>query len=393
MPCDRLSLLKRLAVDSPSQLQTPPWQEHMEGCGECRMEKQVLDGTLAVFTQIETEGRMQRESGPSWEAFSHAVEQAESTQPIPTPLGSPASFEQVAKAQKPRPHRRWGMMASVASVATVAATVVGVMFWPVEPLPEAPRWEASSAAPGELQAPGKANSSRIGSGFPAFPGPRRSQPVGRSIPTPRPVFKEMAGPAPFFGQYLGRGGAGGHPAPVILFRSLQNRKMLGMDRPALEQPVERVSTRTVARPARRRGKVGAAPARDKRRPVAIRSKAKGSLRRLGGGAVKPRVVVNPVASIPAAPYSAKLSSRPPVSRPRAEAEVFTGIQPVAEPPLDIMLAPPGEDLKFQARMEAEEMAETDAEAKMNAADLSPADPASKKEAKPADTYQAANVAP
>ncbi|MEE8434150.1 MAG: hypothetical protein V3S64_05110 [bacterium] len=376
------------------------------------MEKQVLDGTLAVFKQIESEGREQKEFGPSWEAFSHAVDQSEAMEPIPSHLASGASFGQMAQiqaqAQKPRSSRRWRMMASLASaasVATVAATVVGVMFWPVDPLPEAPRKEASSTAPGPEHAAGSAKSFRTGGGFPAPPAPPPSQSVGKFMPTPTPVVRDLAGPAPSFGRNRWRGGAGSHPAPVILFRSLQNRKSMGMDRPALETPAERVTTRTVARPAKRRRKVGAAkrpvasrspkfaPPRANRRPVATRSRAKGSLRRLGSGAVKPRVAAKPVSSIPAAPFSPRVSSGPPAPRPKAEAEAFTGIRSVAESPLEKMLAQPDEKLKLQARMEAEEMAKTDAETKMNEAELSPDDPESQNDTELEDSFQPTNVAP
>ena len=415
MPCDRMSLLKRLAVESPAQLQTPPWQEHMEGCGECRMEIQLLDTTLAVFKQIESEGRAQKEFGPSWEAFTHAVDQAETMEPIPSHLASGDSSAQVSQAlaqaqapiadqtQKSRPNRRWGMMASLASAisaATVAATVAGVMLWPVDPLSEAPRKEAASAA-GTERAAGNAKSFRIGGGFPAPSALPQS--VWRPLLTPTPVIRQLGGPAPSFVRNRWRSGAGSHPAPVILFRSLQNRKSMGMDRPALYGPAVRVSTRTVARPAKRRGKVGpttravaskrpkTAPARSNRRPAASRSRAKASSRLAGGGAMKPRVAVKPISPIPGAPFTPGVSGGPPPPRPKAEA--FTGLGPAVETSLEKMLAPPGEKLKLQAMMDAEEMAKTDAEPKLNESDPFPDDPESQNDAKLEDGLQPAGVAP
>ncbi|MCH8077480.1 MAG: hypothetical protein IIC64_16875 [SAR324 cluster bacterium] len=418
MPCDRMSLLKRLAVESPAQLQTPPWQEHMEGCGECRMEKQVLDGTLAVFKQIESEGREQKEFGPSWEEFSQAVDKSEIMEPIPSWLASRSSMASgdafgenaeiqsrvQAQAEKPR-RRRWRMMASLASaasVATVAVTVVGVMYWPVEPLPEAP----SSAAPAAERGTGNAKSFSTGRGFPAPPASPRSQTVRRFVPTPKPVFRRLSEPVPFFGQNRWRGG-GIHPAPVILFRSLQNRKSMGMDRPTLGIPVERISTRSPARPAKRRTKVGAAehpmasrppktaPARanSNRRPVALRGKEKASPRRFGDGAVKPRVAVKPVSPSPAMPFSPAATSGPPALRPEAEAEALTEIHPPARSSLENMLAPPDEKLTLQARMEAEEMAKRDEESKLDEADRSPDDPESQNDARLEDGFLPTQVAP
>lgn len=416
MPCDRLSLLKRLAVESPAQLQTPPWLEHMEGCGECRMEIQVLDGTLAVFKQIEGEGREQKEFGPSWETFSQAVDEAETPRPMHAHTASAPAAGQIAQehpqAQKPRPKSRWRMMASLASaasVATVAATVVGVMFWPVDPLPEAPRKEASSAAPVAESTAGNAKSFRSGGGLPALHVPPATFPMGRTGPAPTPVFRELGGAAPTFPLNRWRSGGGRHPAPVILFRSLQNRKSLGMERPGLGRPVldrpglikpglkkpsGRASTRTVARPAKRprhpRGPK-TSPARSSRRPVAARSRAKGSSPRLGDGAVKSRVAVKPISTSPAAPFYPGASGPPPALRPKAEA--LTGIRPAAKPSLENMLAPLGEKLKLRVRMEAEEMAETDGEPKMNEEEPSPEDPESQIDANLEDDFHPANVAP
>lgn len=416
MPCDRLSLLKRLAVESPAQLLTPPWREHMEGCGECRMEKQVLDGTLAVFKQIESEGREQKEYGPSWEEFSLAVDQSETLQPIhthPASMASSMAFAgqmaqilpqaQKPPQQKPRQAGRWRMMvslASAASVATVAATVVGVMFWPVDPLPEAPRNETSSAAPAADHTAGKTKTFRTGGGFPAPPAPPPTQTVGRPSPTLLPVFRGLHDPAPTFRINRWRGGSGRHPAPVILFRSLQNRKSMGMDRPPLEKMTRGVSTRTSAWPAARPIKRPAASrstktarARSNKHPVATRSRAKGSPRRLGGGAVKSQLEVKPISSIPAAPFSPGASGGPQAPRPKAEAGAFTENRPAAEPSLKYLLATPDEKLKLQARMEAEEMAKEDAETKLAEADEFPEDPESQNDANGEDSPQATGVAP
>jgi len=214
MYCNQLTLLRRLLVEDPAVLQTAPWKQHLDGCAECQRERYLLQRSLGVFRQFEAQLPPGGLSVPSWERFSRTLEH----------------------------QRRWGLTSlrvrvPLAAASLLVAVSAGLLLWPVARTPEVPSPDALvTMQPESAQPPDSrmAGSDVADSGWNSLPSPA-TVPVRFSTDAqqrpgsgPQVTLVEDTFPlgsaAMEGGQGMGFGNAAPPDAPMMMVRSLQERR-------------------------------------------------------------------------------------------------------------------------------------------------------------------------
>ena len=55
MPCNQLTQVKQLSVESPETLDSIEWQTHFSNCVICKTEHQLFNKSLETFLRLENE--------------------------------------------------------------------------------------------------------------------------------------------------------------------------------------------------------------------------------------------------------------------------------------------------------------------------------------------------
>lgn len=214
MSCKQASLLQRLAVEHPAALETPGWQEHLKECEECRHERFALARSLAVFRQFESRVPPSV-TGPSWEQVSRALVRSR-------------------RRRSPR------LRIPLAAASLLVAVSSGVLLWPVTQGPELPspakivtlqpeqQLQLRDVLHSSLQAPLAATD--VGLAEPVrseAPGPMALDVPQDASARPEVTYVDDplgSTPAPTLSDPELTDSYGSERAPVLLFRSLQQRR-------------------------------------------------------------------------------------------------------------------------------------------------------------------------
>lgn len=226
MSCNQHLRVRRMAVEDPAALDAQPWKAHLETCAECRQARYRLERSLAVFRHFEGRQPEDAPTGPDWEQFSHAL----------------------ARSRRQRQFRL-GFRVPLAAASLLVAVSSGALLWPVfeeQSVPRPPKiitlrpdqrahlnrvLQTSLMEPQVVQPAGRA----------AHEGPAQaaSAPArfvvrgldaqagapGEASAVANDLGRADAASAPVIvpGQGLAR--QEGERAPVLLFRSLQQRRV------------------------------------------------------------------------------------------------------------------------------------------------------------------------
>ena len=225
MPCDQQLLVKRLAVENPASLHLPPWRDHLQSCATCRAEQYAYERSLAVFRQFESQPLPESLSGPGWEQLSIALARSKRARPSPRHWRIPiaaASVLVIATASVVLWTRTAGIDPQPAQVVHLKPEHrVHLQRVLRESLTEPPRQivvhESRSSHP-QPAAPAQPPASFVTSAatHPAGTARQPSPEVGTAPLGPIIVVRSERGPA-----------QRGVKAPVLLFRSLQQRRQFG----------------------------------------------------------------------------------------------------------------------------------------------------------------------